>query len=68
MSKIENYLAAAGQPSFASEYPNAKPGPTTIFVFCKWSVSSRARDLISSMAVLAKSKGMNVVLDTSAGS
>jgi hypothetical protein len=68
MTKIENYIVAAGDAAFLSEYPNATPGPTSILVFCQWMVSARARDLITSMATMAKQKGIDIVLDTSAGS
>jgi len=68
MTKIENYIAAATDPSFLSEYPNVTPGTTSILVFCQWMVSDRARDLINSMATMAKQKGIDIVLDTSAGS
>jgi hypothetical protein len=68
MTKIENYILAAKDPSFLSDYPNASPGRVLIYIYCQWDISGRVRDLIASMATVAKSEGFDVVLDTSVGS
>jgi hypothetical protein len=59
-TKIRNYLRELNSPEFLAEHPRVDTGAVTICVYSRYSIDTRARGLVASLAREALATGVHL--------